>query len=69
MAIEKDNRIQLPNNIRTKVNVPGKQGQIEQIQGNLQQQQNFAGRLRNVYFREYRSFRRLGEHENLLQRG
>ena len=40
MAIEKDNRIQLPNNIRTKVNVPGKQGQIEQIQGNLQQQQN-----------------------------
>ncbi|HBY88115.1 MAG TPA: hypothetical protein DEO86_19855, partial [Colwellia sp.] len=40
MAIDKGMGIKLPSNTRTKVNVPGQQGQIEQIQGSLQQQQN-----------------------------
>ena len=40
MVIEKDNKIALPKNIRTKVNVSGQQAQIDQIQGKLQQQQN-----------------------------
>jgi hypothetical protein len=40
MAIEKSNKFDLPNNIRTKVNVPSKQGQIQAIQEKMAQQQN-----------------------------
>jgi len=40
MAIDKGMGVKLPSNTRTKVSVPGQQGQIEQIQGKLQQQQN-----------------------------
>jgi len=40
MAIEKSNKFNLPNNIRTKVNVPSKQGQIQAIQEKMAQQEN-----------------------------
>ena len=40
MAIDKSNKFDLPNNIRTKVNVPSKQGQIQAIQEKMAQQQN-----------------------------
>ena len=40
MAIEKSNKFDLPNNIRTKVNVPSKQGQIQAIQEKMAQQRN-----------------------------
>ena len=41
MAIDKsNNRLDLPDNIRTKVNVPNKQGQIQAIQSQMAQQQN-----------------------------
>ena len=40
MAIDKSSKFDLPNNIRTKVNVPSKQGQIQAIQEKMAQQQN-----------------------------
>ena len=40
MAIDKSNKFDLPNNIRTKVNVPSKQGQIQAIQEKMAQQEN-----------------------------
>jgi hypothetical protein len=40
MAIDKSNKFDLPNNIRTKVNVPSKQGQMQSIQEKMAQQQN-----------------------------
>jgi len=40
MAIDKSNKFDLPNNIRTKVNVPSKQGQIQAIQEKMAQQRN-----------------------------
>jgi len=40
MAIDKSNKFDLPNNIRTKVNVPSKQGQMQAIQEKMAQQQN-----------------------------
>ena len=40
MAIDKSSKFDLPNNIRTKVNVPSKQGQIQAIQEKMAQQRN-----------------------------
>ena len=37
MVIDKSNKFDLPNNIRTKVNVPSKQGQIQAIQEKMAQ--------------------------------
>ena len=40
MAIDKSSKFDLPNNIRTKVNVPSRQGQIQAIQEKMAQQEN-----------------------------
>jgi len=40
MAIDKGMGVKLPSNTRTKVSVPGQQGQIEQIQGKARKAQD-----------------------------